>query len=88
MTHKQEAINKQVYKNYLLIKEYQKLYYSGILSNEFLDKLIDRLIDNSIYLINPEPSDALINYFNLIVETDSNYYEDTLFYDLKEYYGQ
>jgi hypothetical protein len=88
MTHKQEAINKQVYKNYLLIKEYQKLYYSGILSNEFLDKLIDRLIDNSIYLINPEPSDALINYFNLIVETDSNYYEDTLFDDLKEYYGQ
>jgi hypothetical protein len=88
MTHKQEAINKQVYKNYLLIKDYQKLYYSGILSNEFLDKLIDRLIDNSITLINAEPSDGLVNYFNLIVETDSNYYEDTLFDDLKEYYGQ
>ena len=88
MTHKQEAINKQVYKNYLLIKDYQKIYYSGILSNEFLDKLIDRLIDNSITLINAEPSDALVNYFNLIVETDSNYYEDTLFDDLKEYYGQ
>jgi hypothetical protein len=88
MTHKQQAINKQVYKNYLLIKDYQKLYYSGILSNEFLDKLIDRLIDNSITLINSEPSDALVNYFNLIVETDSNYYEDTLFDDLKEYYGQ
>ena len=88
MTNKQEVINKQVYKNYLLMKEYKKNLYVKFAPKELLDEMIDRLFDNSIYLINSNPSNDFIKYFMLMIESDINYYEDTLFHDLQEYYEQ
>ena len=88
MTNKQEAINKQVYKNYLLIKEYKKNLYVKFAPKDLLDEIINNLVFNSLYLINSNPSDAFIKYFMLMIESDINYYEDTLFHDLQEYYEQ
>ena len=88
MTNRQEVINKQVYKNYLLIKEYKKNLYVKFAPKDLLDEIINNLFLNSLYLINSKPSDAFMKYFMLMIESDINYYEDTLFHDLQEYYEQ
>ena len=53
----------QFYKNVILIRQYRSEKANKFLSIQLLDEFVDRLIDNCIHLISPEPTDELIENF-------------------------
>ena len=53
----------QIYKNVILIQQYRSEKANKFLSIQLLDEFVDRLIDNCIHLISPEPTDKLIDDF-------------------------
>lgn len=53
----------QIYKNVILIQQYRSEKANKFLSIQLLDEFVDRLIENCIHLISPEPSDVLIDDF-------------------------
>jgi hypothetical protein len=53
----------QIYKNVILIQQYRSEKANKFISVQLLDEIVDRLMENSIHLINPDPSDELIDNF-------------------------
>ncbi len=53
----------QIYKNVILIQQYRSEKANKFLSIQLLDEFVDRLMENCIHLVNPEPSDELIENF-------------------------
>jgi hypothetical protein len=54
----------QVTKNIELIRELNNQYKNGILSNEFIDKVIDRLFDMTLVLIDADNDDYTVNFLD------------------------
>lgn len=53
----------QIYKNVILIQQYRSEKANKFISVQLLDEIVDRLMENSIHLINSEPTDNLIDDF-------------------------
>ena len=64
-------------KNILLIKSLKKQYHSGIISNEFLDTIIDRLYDNSIFMLDSEMKDDSFDKFQKIIDMTTDWHDTT-----------
>jgi hypothetical protein len=64
-------------KNILLIKSLKKQYHSGIISIEFLDTIIDRLYDNSIFMLDPEMKDDSFDKFQKIIDMTTDWHDTT-----------
>jgi hypothetical protein len=64
-------------KNILLIKSLKKQYHSGIISSEFLDTIIDRLYDNSIFMLDPEMKDDSFDKFQKIIDMTTDWHDTT-----------
>ena len=57
----------QIYKNVILIQQYRSEKANKFLSIQLLDEFVDRLFENSIYLISPNPSGRLVDEFTNMV---------------------
>jgi hypothetical protein len=64
-------------KNILLIKSLKKQYHSGIISSEFLDTIIDRLYDNSIFMLDSEMKDDSFDKFQKIIDMTTDWHDTT-----------
>ena len=64
-------------KNILLIKSLKKQYHSGIISNEFLDTIIDRLYDNSIFMLDSEMKEESFDKFQKIIDMTTDWHDTT-----------
>jgi hypothetical protein len=64
-------------KNILMIKSLKKQYNSGIISNEFLDTIIDRLYDNSIFMLDSEMKDDSFDKFQKIIDMTTDWHDTT-----------
>jgi hypothetical protein len=64
-------------KNILLIKSLKKQYHLGIISNDFLDTIIDRLYDNSIFMLDPEMKDDSFDKFQKIIDMTTDWHDTT-----------
>jgi hypothetical protein len=57
----------QVTKNIELIRELNNQYKNGILSNEFLDKVIDRLYNMTLVLIDADNDDYTVKFLDKLI---------------------
>jgi hypothetical protein len=64
-------------KNILLIKSLKKQYHSGVISSEFLDTIIDRLYDNSIFMLDSEMKEESFDKFQKIIEMTTDWHDTT-----------
>ena len=64
-------------KNILLIKSLKKQYHSGIISSEFLDTIIDRLYDNSIFMLDSEMKEESFDKFQKIIDMTTDWHDTT-----------
>jgi hypothetical protein len=64
-------------KNILLIKSLKKQYHSGIINSEFLDTIIDRLYDNSIFMLDSEMKEESFDKFQKIIDMTTDWHDTT-----------
>lgn len=81
-----ELVN-QINSNLLLIKDLEKQYKAGILSNKFIDEIIDNITTNTMYIIDSNMPDELIVAFDKILD-DFYYFDNGHLRYLNEYYNK